>query len=144
MINYLCLDAEFDYIIRAITNLNIFLDSNKTNLKEENKSVIKQYVKRFNIEKMFQDQKSSLFNIEQTQVRKYSKFKKLYYIVNLVQAIMMLMGNFIEEKLPELKKKVSHAKGNTLSIVNVVRKLIDLFLVLLSKLIIRFLKYVVP
>lgn len=108
----LCLEANFDYIIRSITNLNICLDSKKTNLKnihkspldlediyiptwqintrlitntkkgkiwrlftslkEENKSVIMQYVKRFNIEKMFQDQKSSLFNIEQTQVRKYS------------------------------------------------------------------------
>ena len=144
----LCLNAKFDYIIRAITNLNVLLEEQKTNLKninespldvediyisswqmntrlitnkkkgkiwrsftslteetEENKSVIEQYIKRFNIDKMFQDQKSSLFNIEQTQIKKYSKFKKLYYIVNLVQAIMMLMGHFIEEKSPELKKK---------------------------------------
>ena len=67
--------------------------------------MIEQYVKRFNIEKMFQDQKSSIFNVEDTQIKKYSKFKKLYYVVNLVQAIMMLMGHFVEEKRPELKKK---------------------------------------
>ena len=76
-----------------------------TSLNKNNNLVIEQYVKRFNIEKMFQDQKSSIFQIEQTQIKKYSKFKKLYYIVNLVQAMMMLMGYFLEEKLPELKKK---------------------------------------
>ena len=76
-----------------------------TSLKEDNSSIISQYVKRFNIEKMFQDQKSSLFQIESTQIKKYSKFKKLYYIVTLTQAIMMLIGYLIEEKLPEIKKK---------------------------------------
>ena len=76
-----------------------------TSLKEDNSSIISQYVKRFNIEKMFQDQKSSLFDIESTQIKKYSKFKKLYYIVTLTQAIMMLIGYLIEEKLPEIKKK---------------------------------------
>lgn len=141
----LCLDVDFDYIIRARTNLNIILDSQKTNLKnitegeydikevlipswnmktrlitnkkqgqiwqlftslkKDNSSIISQYIKRFNIEKMFQDQKSSLFQIESTQIKKYSKFKKLYYIVMLTQAIMMLMGYLIEQKLPELKKK---------------------------------------
>lgn len=76
-----------------------------TSLKKDNQRIISQYIKRFNIEKMFQDQKSSLFQIELTQIKKYSKFKKLYYLVTLTQAIMMLMGYFIEEKLPELKKK---------------------------------------
>ena len=106
------LDIENVYLIKW--KLNTRLITNKknnsiwrlfTSLNDENNFVIEQYVKRFNIEKMFQDQKSSIFNIEETQIKKYSKFKKLYYVVNLVQAIMMLMGHFVEEKLPELKKK---------------------------------------
>ena len=106
------MDEGFDYIIRTITNLNLLLDSQKTNIKnisegqldleniyvtrwklntrlitnkkdgsiwrlftslnENNNLVIQQYVKRFNIEKMFQDQKSSIFQIEETQIKKYS------------------------------------------------------------------------
>ena len=82
-----------------------------TSLKMEHKLIVSQYRHRFNIEKMFQDQKSSLFDIESTQIKKYSKFKKLYYIVTLAQSIMMLMGYFMEKKMPQIKKKYPLQSG---------------------------------
>jgi hypothetical protein len=39
------------------------------------------YKKRFSIEKYFQDQKSSGFDIEKTEIKKYDGFKKLYFSV---------------------------------------------------------------
>jgi hypothetical protein len=39
------------------------------------------YKKCFSIEKCFQDEKSSGFDIEKTKIKKYDRFKRLYFSV---------------------------------------------------------------
>jgi hypothetical protein len=46
----------------------------------EQEEGIKQYSKRFGIEKLFQDLKSSGFDLEQTKIRKYLRFKRLIFL----------------------------------------------------------------
>lgn len=67
--------------------------------------VVRQYGKRFKCEKMFQDQKSSGFNIEKSKIRKYDRFKKLLYLVTLAQILMMFIGDYINDNVDEIKKK---------------------------------------
>lgn len=73
--------------------------------KEKFSSIIKQYGYRFKCEKMFQDQKSSGFNIEKSKIDKYDRFKKLLYLVSLTQMLMMFIGDYIDDNVDEIKKK---------------------------------------
>jgi len=86
------------------------LDGNKwyiaTSLrKAEHKQIINWYEKRFNIEKMFQDEKSSGFNFENLKITSYSRFKRLFFCLSLAQAILMFVGNSIEKNNDRVKKK---------------------------------------
>ena len=54
---------------------------------------------------MFQDQKSSGFNIENSKIEKYDRFKKLLYLVSLTQMLMMFIGDYIDDNVDEIKKK---------------------------------------
>lgn len=63
------------------------------------------YEKRFSIEKCFQDQKSSGFNIEKCKIRKYDRFKRLYFSVCLAQLFMVMLGEYIENEQHPFKKK---------------------------------------
>jgi len=63
------------------------------------------YKNRFQIEKTFQDQKSSGFNIEKTKITDYSKFKKLLYCTYLAQNILLFLGEYISENVDTIKKK---------------------------------------
>jgi hypothetical protein len=74
-------------------------------IKNEYKEIIHWYEKRFNIEKMFQDEKSSGFDFEISKIKKYSRFKRLLFCIFFSQALLMFIGNFIEENDDELKKK---------------------------------------
>lgn len=65
---------------------------------------IKHYRKRFGIEKLFQDLKSSGFDIEQTKIRKYMRFKRLFFLCCLAYSLLLLLGEIIETSHPELKK----------------------------------------
>lgn len=63
------------------------------------------YANRFQIEKTFQDQKSSGFDIEKTKIKSYSKFKKLLYCVYLAQDLLLFLGEYISENVDHIKKK---------------------------------------
>lgn len=63
------------------------------------------YKNRFQIEKTFQDQKSSGFDIEKTKITSYSRFKKLLYCSYLAQDLLLFLGEYISENIDTLKKK---------------------------------------
>lgn len=56
------------------------------------------YKKRFKIEKLFQDSKSSGFNIEENKIKKYDRFKRMLYCCHLSHLFLTLLGNFISDK----------------------------------------------
>ena len=62
------------------------------------------YANRFAIEKLFQDLKSSGFDLECTKITQYSRFKRLFFICCLSYSLMVLVGDLIVEKHPLLKK----------------------------------------
>jgi hypothetical protein len=63
------------------------------------------YEKRFKIEKLFQDSKSSGFNIEANKIKKYDRFKRLLYCCHLSHLFLTLLGNFINNKKNDNLKK---------------------------------------
>lgn len=80
-----------------------------TNLENTEVSAI--YEKRFGIEKLFQDQKTSGFNIERTKIRKYDRFKRLYFTVCFAQVIVVVLGDYIVSKNHPIKKNFSAYTG---------------------------------
>jgi hypothetical protein len=62
------------------------------------------YAKRFRIEKLFQNLKSSGFDIESSKIKKYDRFKRMLFLSCFAQGILVLLGKFINEKLPDIKK----------------------------------------
>jgi hypothetical protein len=82
-----------------------------SNLNFENLQNI--YKNRFQIEKTFQDQKSSGFNIEKTKIKSYSKFKKLLYCVYLAQDLLLFLGEYISQNVDHIKKKSPEILLNT-------------------------------
>ena len=93
-------------------NLYIFkneLDGNEwylaSNIKEiSHNDAIGIYKNRFKIEKIFQDLKSSGFDIENIKIKKYDRFKRMLFLCCFSYAIMVMLGDFIERKLPDIKK----------------------------------------
>ncbi len=69
------------------------LDENNYNYTE----IVDFYRNRFTIEKMFQDEKSSWFNIEKSRLKKYSRFKKLLFCVYLAQLLMIFVWNYLSD-----------------------------------------------
>jgi transposase len=62
------------------------------------------YKNRFKIEKCFQDLKSSGFNIEQSKIKKYSKYKKLLAMVMVAHVLLVFLGHVITVKIPAFLK----------------------------------------
>jgi transposase len=62
------------------------------------------YAKRFRIEKLFQNLKSSGFDIEKSKIKKYDRFKRMLFLSCFAQSILVLLGKFVNEKLPDIKK----------------------------------------
>lgn len=62
------------------------------------------YADRFKIEKCFQDQKSSGFNIEKTKIRKYDRFKRLLFCTSLSQLLLTFLGEFLHNNNHPIKK----------------------------------------
>jgi hypothetical protein len=75
-------------------------------IKLDYQEILDWYKRRFNIEKMFQDEKSSGFEIEKSKLSHYSRFKCLLYCLYLAQTILMFIGNFIDDNVDEIKKKL--------------------------------------
>ena len=55
--------------------------------------LIEEYKGRFQCEKMFQDEKSSVFEIEKSKIEKYSRFKRLLFCMYITQGLMMFVGD---------------------------------------------------
>lgn len=139
----LCIDNNFEYILRIKDNLNIeygtkkklkeikynkscenvYVSSwDKTSnfiIKKQNDStwylctnlsvldrivIVREYKRRFKIEKCFQDQKSSGFNIENTKIRKYDRLKRLLFCISLSQALMLFTGDILKHNHHSIKK----------------------------------------
>jgi transposase len=81
-----------------------------TNL--ENQDVSRMYESRFKIEKLFQDLKSSGYNIESTKIRKYDRVKRLLYLACLSHSILVFLGAFVK-----YCKKTIQITGNLLQTV---------------------------
>lgn len=78
-----------------------------TNLPETDFSswfIRSQYWQRFKIEKMFQDQKSSWFNIENSKLKAYSRVQRLFFLVYFVQLLTIMIW-FVAKDDIEIKKK---------------------------------------
>ncbi|GHT98833.1 hypothetical protein FACS1894126_4680 [Alphaproteobacteria bacterium] len=80
----------------------------------DDKSFSEIYEKKFGIEKCFQDQKSSGFDIEKTKIRKYDRFKRLYFSMCLAQLFAVLVGEYVQNNNHPLKKKI-HILADVLS-----------------------------
>ncbi len=67
-------------------------------------SIASIYAERFKIEKCFQDQKSSGFDIENSKIRKYDRFKRLLFCVCLAQLFFVFLGDAIHNSKHNIKK----------------------------------------
>ena len=77
-----------------------------TSLKEiDFKEIVISYENRFKIEKMFQDFKSQGFDIEKSKILKYSNFKRMFFITLIAKALLLFIGDWIEDNCDEIKKK---------------------------------------
>jgi hypothetical protein len=77
-----------------------------TSLKQELfVDIVKQYSKRFHIEKMFQDEKSSGFDIENSRIERYDRYKRMLFCVYMAQMLLMFIGDYINDNSDEIKKK---------------------------------------
>ena len=70
----------------------------------KNLDAVALYEKRFKIEKLFQDIKSSGFDIEKTKIRKYDRFRRLLYCVAISHLFIVVLGNFLETRANDVKK----------------------------------------
>lgn len=64
------------------------------------------YAKRFRIEKLFQNLKSSGFDIEKSKIKKYGRFKRMLFLSCFAHSILVLLGKFVNETLPDIKKNL--------------------------------------
>ncbi len=70
----------------------------------ESKNGVERYEQRFSIEKCFQDQKSSGFDMEKCKIKKYDRFKRLYFSMCLSQLLVVIAGEYVETENHPLKK----------------------------------------
>ena len=73
------------------------------------------YEKRFSIEKCFQDQKSAGLNIEKCKIRKYDRFKRLYFSACLAQLFIVAIGEYVENEQHPIKKRFPIIASATLA-----------------------------
>jgi len=62
------------------------------------------YEQRFKIEKLFQDVKSSGFDIEKNKIRKYDRFRRMLYLTTLSHLFVVVLGNFLDTTINDIKK----------------------------------------
>jgi transposase len=68
-------EAEVIFEVKKENNSTWYLATNLGN-----QGVAEMYESRFKIEKLFQDLKSSGYNIENTKIRKYDRIKRMLYL----------------------------------------------------------------
>lgn len=79
-----------------------------TNLPQPELSQVgKLYEGRFSIEKMFKNQKSGGFDMENLLIKKYDRFKRLLFIGCVAYSVMIFAGLLIKNKAHPIKKNFS-------------------------------------
>jgi transposase len=63
------------------------------------------YKNRFSIERVFLNLKSAGFEIEKSKIKKYDRFKRMLVLCCFSYCIITLLGKFVNENLPAIKKK---------------------------------------
>jgi hypothetical protein len=97
---------EASIIVRKSRGSIWYLYSNISDISRD--KVAAEYERRFKIEKMFQDLKSSGFNIEDTKIRKYDRFKRLLFCTCISQALMLFIGDILKHNHHAVKKTFPH------------------------------------
>lgn len=64
------------------------------------------YKKRFRIEKVYQNLKSSGFEIEASKIRKYDRFKRMLFLSCFAYSMLLLIGAFVSKHLLSIKKNL--------------------------------------
>ena len=85
------------------------------------------YARRFAIEKFFQDLKSSGFNLEHSKIRDYARFKRLLFLCCFAYSLLVLLGDIVTEKYPELKKKLTSPYKPVYSLFQLAKRLITFY-----------------
>jgi hypothetical protein len=109
---------------KGIIDINTTNDSTWILLKSNHQlDAIGIYAKRFKIEKLFQDAKSSGFDIEKSKIKKYDRFKRMLYLVSLAHTIAVILGNFLNHTKNSIKK---NSALHTENIAIIISALLDL------------------
>jgi transposase len=82
---------EVNFAVKTKNNTTWYIATNV-----ENPEVSGMYEDRFKIEKLFQDLKSSGFDIEKSKIRKYDRVKRIFYLSSLCHVLMVFLGSFIK------------------------------------------------
>jgi transposase len=97
-----------------------------TSLKEEEPGrIVKSYKDRFRIEKVFQDLKSSGFRLEETKIKGYSRFKRMFFLTCIAYSLMVLQGDSLEQEEGEWKKKLTSVSKKVHSVYQLARRFIE-------------------
>jgi hypothetical protein len=76
-----------------------------TNANENRSIELKDaYKNRFSIERVFLNLKSAGFEIEKSKIKKYDRFKRMLVLCCFSYCIITLLGKFVNENLPAIKK----------------------------------------
>ena len=98
-------DKSYDFYLKTKDDKEWFMVSNIKNMDEEECATL--YAKRFKIEKIFQNFKSSGFDLESSKIDEYSKFNRLLFCCSLCYNLLILLGKHINDKMEYLKKNSS-------------------------------------
>ena len=85
------------------------------------------YAQRFAIEKFFQDLKSSGFNLEHSKIRDYARFKRLLFLCCFAYSLLILLGDIVSEKYPQIKKKLTSPYKSVYSLFQLAKRLITFY-----------------
>lgn len=97
-----------------------------TNLEEVvYEGLVDFYKKRFHCEKMFQDQKSSGFQMEDSKIQDKSRFKRLLFMIYVAQALKVFLGDYILENEEDTLKKISRSHKKEISIFQISNRLLE-------------------
>lgn len=95
-------DRSTDIIIRRKKGKLWYLCSNLKLLNR--RTILREYERRTKIECCFKDMKSQGFNIEQTKIRKYDRFRRLLFSSLLSYVLMIFTGDILKHNHHAIKK----------------------------------------
>lgn len=81
------------------------------------------YSNRFKIEKIYQDFKSSGYQLEKNKIRKYDRFKRLLYIISLAHCLTCIIGAVVKNTKNNIKKNSTEKEMLSLNLILAFSKL---------------------